>query len=78
LSNEDKLRAEFERLKSGNESPLEVDESNIEELRVALLTELDRQSPDTLDDFNEILDRELSVFKENSKYDFVRDIKDAY
>lgn len=78
LNNDEKLRAEFERLKQGNETELEVDEADIDELRVALLKELEKNSPNTLDELNYLLDQELSVFKEGEKYDFIKDIRNAY
>ena len=46
--------------------------------RIKILENLERESPSTLDEFNQELDRELSIFKDGEKYDFVKDIKDAY
>lgn len=39
---------------------------------------MEKNSPFTLDEFNKVLDEELSVFKEGEKYDYIKDIKDAY
>ena len=39
---------------------------------------MEQNSPFTLDEFNDVLDQELSVFKANESYDYVRDMKDAY
>lgn len=72
------MRAEYERVKDLNESALDVDESNLEELRVAVLQELERSAPKTLDEFNELMDKEFSIFKEGDKYDYVKDLKNAY
>ena len=34
--------------------------------------------PISKEEFYEILDRQMSVFKEGEKYDYVKDIKHAY
>ena len=78
LENEEKLRAEFERLKSSNSSSLEVSEDDANELRIALLQEMEQNSPFSLDEFNEILDKEFSVFKNGDNYSYVKDIRDAF
>lgn len=39
---------------------------------------METESPFSLDEFNEMLDKELSIFKEGEKYDYVKDIKHAY
>lgn len=78
LQSEDKLRAEYERLKAVNSGALEVSEEDADELRKALLDELEGSSQFSVDEFNNILDKEFSIFKEGEKYDFVRDLKDAF
>lgn len=78
VNDEEKLRKEFEKLKALNEEPLEVSEEDENELRIALLDEMEQLSPFTADEFNEVLDKEFSVFKTGEKYDFVKDMKDAY
>jgi len=78
LSNEDALKAEFERLKALNSGVLEASEDDLNELRMALLDEMEESTPFTAEDFGELLDRELGVFKTGEKYDFVRDVKDAF
>ena len=78
LGNEEQLRAEYAKLRDLNDTSIEVDESNLEELRIAVLQELERSAPKTLDEFNEIMDKEFSIFKEGEKYDFVKDLKNAY
>ncbi len=78
LSDDEKLKAEFERVKEVTTSALEFSEEEIDELRIALLDELASNSPMTLDGFNEVLDKEFSVFKAGEKYTFVKDLKDAY
>lgn len=45
---------------------------------MALLDELEQNSPFNVDEFNEVLDKEFSIFKNGEKYDFVRDLKDAF
>ncbi len=72
------MRAEYAKLRDLNDTSIEVDESNLEELRIAVLQELERSAPKTLDEFNDIMDKEFSIFKEGEKYDFVKDLKNAY
>jgi hypothetical protein len=55
-----------------------VSEDDLDQLRIALLEELEANSPNTIDEFNEILDKEFSVFKQGEKYSFVKDLTDAY
>jgi predicted metalloprotease with PDZ domain len=50
----------------------------VDQLRIALLNEMEANSPMTVDQFNEVLDKEFSVFKGGKKYDFVSDLRDAY
>lgn len=78
VGDEEKLRKEFEKLKASNEGTLEVSEEDENELRIALLEEMEDLSPFTQDEFNEILDKEFSVFKKGEKYDYVRDLTDAF
>jgi hypothetical protein len=63
LNNEEKLREEFEKIKGFEANPLEVGEDS-DDLKIALVQELEALSPETLDDFEKVLDQELSVFKE--------------
>ena len=39
---------------------------------------MEQVSPFTADEFQKILDKELSVFKEGEKYSYVKDLKEAY
>ncbi len=78
VDNEEKLRAEWERLKAGIENPWDVSEEDQDAIRGALLDELQATSAFSIDEFNEILDKEFSVFKNGEKYDFVADLKDAF
>ena len=46
---------------------------------MAVYKELDESAtPFEVDKFHEILDKELGVFKDGQKYDFVKDLKEAY
>lgn len=78
MKDDEKLREEFERLKAVNEGVLEVSEEDENELRIALLEEMEANSPFTVDEFNEVLLNEFSVFKDGEKYSFVKDMKDAF
>lgn len=78
LFNDDKLKAEYEKLKAINSGVLEISEEESDELRMAILSEMEESSPFNADEFADLLDQELGVFKNGEKYDFVRDLKDAY
>lgn len=79
LNDEDRLRAEHDRLKESNTTTLALaSEEDEEEMRIALLEDMDKNQTFNEDEFNEILDKEFSVFKSGEKYDYVRDIKDAF
>jgi hypothetical protein len=39
---------------------------------------LEETAPHTAETFSELLDRELSVFKQNKAYSYVQDLKDAF
>lgn len=75
---EDRLRAQYEKLKSSIETPLEGDEENFDEIRIAMLSEMEEISPFSLDEFNDVLDKEFSVFKDGQKYSYIKDMKDAF
>lgn len=74
-TNEERLKAEFDRLKSGSEVISEDDQN---ELRAKILETINEEYPYKLDDFEDIMDKEFSVFKKGEKYDFVKDLKHAY
>ena len=72
---EARLRSQFERAQ--NQSPIEQTEEEAEELRIALMEEI--QANDLpLDEWNTYLDQELSVFKEGQNYDYVKDLQDGF
>ena len=75
---EETLRAEYDRLKNANATPIEGGEEAADEVRIALLEEMEQQSPFKVEEFEQVLDKEFSVFKNGEKYDFVRDLKDAF
>lgn len=76
---EDRLKEEYERLKNANATPIEGGEDNADEVRLTLLQEMDQStSPFSVEEFDTVLDKEFSVFKNGEKYDFVRDLKDAF
>lgn len=51
LPSDDKLRAEFEKLKDANSAALEASEEEMEQIRLALLQDLEAASPLTIDEF---------------------------
>jgi hypothetical protein len=57
----------------------EVIEAEDEEaVRIAILAQMEQENEFKFEDFEKYLDQELSVFKEGEKYDYIKDIKDAY
>lgn len=78
INDEEKLRAEFARLKEANENSIEVSEDAMEEYRLTLLQEMEQNSPFSADEFDKILDNELSVFKEEGRYSYIKDLREAY
>ena len=77
LTNEDALKAEYEDLKSKDEV-WEIDDEDENAVRLGLMDELQAgTTPFNVKEFENVLNKELNVFKEE-KYDFVRDLKDAY
>lgn len=56
-----------------------MDEEDEDSFRVAMMQELEEnQSIFKAEDFQEVLDKELGVFKKGEKYNYVKDLKDAY
>ena len=77
LGNDEALRAEHADLKSKDEV-WEIDDEDAEAVRLGLMDELQNgATPFDVKDFENVLNKELNVFKEE-KYDYVRDLKDAY
>lgn len=77
LADEAKLREQYERAKTRSEV-WDFDEEDEEAFRQALLQELqDDQAPISLEDLDAVLDKELGTFV-NQRYDYVKDLKDAY
>lgn len=77
MPDEERLRAQFEVLNSKNEV-WDVDEEEEDAFRLALVKELeDNNAGFSIEDFNKVLDKEFGVFHKD-KYDYVKDLKDAY
>lgn len=71
--NEDRLRAQYEKTLTYSD----VLEDEGEDLRVALMEEIQANHL-PMDQWNDMLDKELSIFKQGEKYDYVKDLQDAY
>ena len=78
VTDEDKLRREYEILKDTSDNAWDISEDEENALRLELVEDLHKLSPYSVDEFNELLDKEFSVFKQGEKYDYVKDMKDAY
>lgn len=74
---EDRLRRQFE-LYSNQEAIDGTLEEDDDELRIILHEEMTSTQDLPIDQWNAYLDKELSVFKEGQRYDYVRDLQDAY
>lgn len=75
--NEEKLREEFERNKNSDDQ-WEINEEEENAVRIALIQEFERNSPNTMKEFHEILDEQFAIFKNHEKYDFVTDLHKGY
>jgi hypothetical protein len=72
------MRLLYEKLKLKSEES-EFDIEDEEEFHMAIYKELDgKASPFEVEKFHEQLDKELGVFKNGEKYDYVKDLKEAY
>ena len=77
LTDEAKLREQYERAKTKNEV-WDFDEEDEEAFKQALLQELEEDKACiSVDDFDKVLDKELGTFIDQ-RYDYVKDLKDAY
>lgn len=77
LSDESIMRAAYEKAKEKNDV-WDFDEEDEDAYRLAIMSELaDDSNAISLDKFDEVFDKELGAFLKN-KYDYIRDMKDAY
>jgi len=78
LNSEEKMRERFA-MKAGSAEVWDVDPEDEDAWRAALVDDLDGQNAHfKIEDFHAILDKELAVFAEGERYDFSKDMKDAY
>lgn len=68
---ETRMRAAYEKMKGLD--TIEISDDDQDDLRIALLEEFD-----TIEDWNEILDRELGKFAKGEEYDFVKDMRKQF
>ena len=75
---EEHLAQEYDKVKNLGEQ-WEVDEEDPDAFRLALMTELQtKTSGFDIEDFHKVLSKELGVFEQGEKYDYVKDMKHAY
>lgn len=78
LDSEERMRQRYERVASSAEA-WDVDPEDEDAWRAALVDDLDGQNKHfKLEDFHAVLDKELGVFAQGEKYNFSKDLKDAY
>lgn len=78
LHDDDLLRVQYEKAKGAAEV-WDVDDEDEDAFRLAMLKELEEgTSGFSIEDFSNILDKELAIFGKGEKYDYVKDLKDAY
>lgn len=70
-------RSEFDRIVK-NSDIWEVSEEDLDGIRAGILEELSKNSPYNMDEFELIMEAEMSVFKSNEHYDYVTDMRRAY
>lgn len=74
----DELKEQYNKLASAGEV-WEVDPEDEEAWRAAVYDDLvGEKTPFDVSAFDAVLDKELGVFQKGEKYDFVKDLKDAY
>lgn len=71
------LRAQFEQYTSQEPIDSALEEED-DELRVIMMEELNTDEHMPVDEWNAYLDKELSIFTEGKKYDYVKDMQDAF
>jgi len=75
---DEKLREQFAAAKA-KEDVWDLDDEDEDAFRMALAQELtEDRAPFSVKDFDEVLTKEFGVFKEGEKYDYVKDLKNAY
>jgi len=78
VDNDDLLKAEYEKSKASQEV-WDIDEEDEDAFRLAMLQELEEGNAYfSIEEFHKVLDKEFAVFKEGEKYDYVKDLKEAY
>ncbi len=77
IFDEKKLRDAYEKQK-GQDEQWDMGTEDEDEIRTAILLDLERNNLFSTDEFAAVLDKEFSVFKEGEKYDFVKDLKLGY
>lgn len=78
LDDEKHLREVYEKMNAASEV-WDVDPEDDDAWRVALYDAVaEEKTPFKLEEFHAVLDKELAIFKKGEKYDFVKDLKDAY
>ena len=78
LDDEAELRKLYNKYTSDSEV-MDIDLEDEEAWNNILVEELDSdKSPFKVEEFREVLDKELGIFQKGEKYDFVKDLKEAY
>ena len=78
-ASDDDLKKLFENRKAKGYEPWDVDEEDEEAFRQGLVSELeDNKAPFNIDDFHDVLNKELGVFAKKDKYSVAKDLKEAY
>lgn len=79
VNDDEVLKEEYDKIKSRNEV-WDIDEEDEDAWRIALVEELEteRVGPFKKEDFDAVLDKELAIFNKGEKYDYVKDLKEAY
>lgn len=55
-----------------------MEEEDEDAIRLKLLDQLEQDAPYTMDEFQDVLEKEFSVFKTGEKYDYVKDMHEAF
>ncbi|MFS8160629.1 MAG: hypothetical protein ACMG6E_10600 [Candidatus Roizmanbacteria bacterium] len=77
MFDEKKLRDAYEKAK-GQDEQWDIGTEDEEEMRAAILMDMEKNALFNLDEFNAVLDKEFSVFREGEDYDLMKDLKLGY
>ena len=78
LDDEEHLKETYEKLTAAGEVR-DLDPEDEDAWRLSILEDLSaKNTPFKIEEFHKVLDKELAVFKDGEKYNYTKDLKEAY